>query len=143
MKEALLYELLDHKMVHCHLCPHECVIPAGKTGYCGVRKNIDGTLYALTYSEVSSIAVDPIEKKPLYHFYPGASAFSIGTFGCNMRCQHCQNWEISHHSANENGDGLSKLSPADVVAMAQNMTVRLSPGPIMSRASGLNIFSTP
>lgn len=62
MKEALLYEHLDHKIVHCHLCPHECVIPAGKTGYCGVRKNIDGILYALTYGKVSSIAVDPIEK---------------------------------------------------------------------------------
>ena len=119
MKEALLYEHLDHKMVHCHLCPHECVIPAGKTGYCGVRKNIDGTLYALTYGKVSSIAVDPIEKKPLYHFYPGASAFSIGTFGCNLRCQHCQNWEISHRGTNENGDGLNDLSPMDVIGMAQ------------------------
>ncbi len=119
MKEALLYEKLAHEMVHCHLCPHECVIPEGKTGYCGVRKNVEGSLYALTYGKVISIAIDPIEKKPLNHFYPGASAFSIGTFGCNMRCQHCQNWEISHRGATEDGDQLRKLSPEQAVAMAK------------------------
>ncbi len=119
MKEALLYEKLSHKMVHCHLCPHDCVIPEGKTGFCGVRKNNDGKLYALTYSRVTSIAIDPIEKKPLNHFYPGASAMSLGTFGCNMRCKHCQNWEISHHSADEAGNGMRELSPADAVELAQ------------------------
>lgn len=118
MKEALLYEKLGHRMVHCHLCPHECVIPEGKTGFCGVRKNVDGTLYALTYGRVVSIAIDPIEKKPLNHFYPGASALSIGTFGCNMRCRHCCNWEISHHAAAESGEGLYELTPEAAVAMA-------------------------
>lgn len=120
MKEALLYEKLSHKMVHCRLCPHNCVIPEGKTGFCGVRKNADGILYALTYGKVVSIAIDPIEKKPLNHFYPGASAFSIGTFGCNMRCLHCCNWEISHHSATEGGEGLKELSPEMAVRMAQD-----------------------
>ena len=119
MKEALLYEKLSHKMVHCHLCPRDCVIPEGKTGFCGVRKNVDGTLFALTYGRVVSIAIDPIEKKPLNHFYPGASALSIGTFGCNMRCLHCCNWEISHHSAIESGEGLHDLSPAAAVAMTK------------------------
>jgi pyruvate formate lyase activating enzyme len=120
MKEELLYEKLSHKMVHCHLCPHDCVIPEGKTGYCGVRKNSDGTLYALTYGKVVSIAIDPIEKKPLNHFYPGASAFSIGTFGCNMRCKHCCNWTISHHTATEEGLDLHDLSPEEAVQMAKD-----------------------
>lgn len=118
MKEALLYEKLAHEMVHCHLCPHSCIIPEGKTGFCGVRKNVQGTLFALTYGKVVSIAIDPIEKKPLNHFYPGASAFSIGTFGCNMRCLHCCNWEISHHAAAELDDGLlHDLTPAEAVAL--------------------------
>jgi pyruvate formate lyase activating enzyme len=115
MKEAMLYERIGHKMVQCRLCPHNCVIPEGKTGYCGVRKNRDGTLYALTYGRVASAAVDPIEKKPLYHFHPGSPTFSIGTFGCNMRCKHCQNWEISHHGAEENGEGLRELTPAELI----------------------------
>jgi len=119
MKEAMLYEHIGHRMVRCHLCPHNCVIPEGRTGYCGVRKNLGGTLYALTYGKVSSIAIDPIEKKPLYHFYPGTPILSIGTFGCNMRCKHCQNWEISHHDASEDGSGLSELTPEQAVALAQ------------------------
>lgn len=118
MKEALYYQKLGEQRVHCNLCPHECQISEGKTGLCEVRKNIGGTLFALTYGKVVSVCVDPIEKKPLNHFYPGASAFSIGTFGCNMRCLHCQNWQISHHCATEDGDGLSDLSPAQAVALA-------------------------
>jgi pyruvate formate lyase activating enzyme len=117
VKEALLYEQIGHQMVHCHLCPHECVIPEGRTGFCGVRKNVEGRLYALTYGRVASIAIDPIEKKPLYHFYPGAPTMSVGTYGCNMRCKHCQNWEISHHAATELGEGMTELSPQDMVAL--------------------------
>lgn len=119
MREALLYERVGHKIVHCHLCPHECVIPEGRTGFCGVRKNLDGSLYALTYGRVASVAVDPIEKKPLYHFYPGAPTLSVGTFGCNMRCKHCQNWEISHHSATEDGSDLARLEPEELVKLAR------------------------
>ncbi len=119
MKEALLYEQVGHNVVHCRLCPHECVIPEGRTGFCGVRKNIGGSLYALTYGRVASAAVDPIEKKPLYHFYPGTPTMSIGTFGCNMRCKHCQNWEISHHSATEDGSDLVELHPEELVRIAQ------------------------
>lgn len=118
MKEALYYSKLQDGRVHCTLCPHECRIAEGKTGYCGVRKNMGGSLYALTYARVVSVCVDPIEKKPLNHFYPGSSAFSIGTFGCNMRCLHCQNWQISHHCADESGEGLAELSPEQAVALA-------------------------
>ncbi len=119
MREAMLYEQIGHQMTHCHLCPHECVIPEGRTGYCGVRKNVGGRLYALTYGKVASIAIDPIEKKPLYHFYPGTPILSVGTFGCNMRCKHCQNWEISHQAATEGGDGMTDLPPQGLVALAR------------------------
>ena len=120
MKEAMMYESIGHEMAHCHLCPHNCVIPEGKTGHCGVRKNIQGTLYALTYNSVTSMAIDPIEKKPLYHFYPGTPTLSIGTFGCNMRCKHCQNWEISHHQATENGNGMHDLNPEALIQLTKD-----------------------
>lgn len=120
MKEAMIYESIGHEMVHCHLCPHNCVIPEGKTGFCGVRQNKKGKLYALTYEMVTSAAIDPIEKKPLYHFYPGTPTMSVGTFGCNMRCKHCQNWEISHHKATENGDGMQRLSPEALVRLTKD-----------------------
>ncbi len=96
MKEALFYEKLGDGNVRCALCPHNCVIAEGKSGFCGVRKNTDGILETLVYGKVSSVAIDPIEKKPLFNFNPGSSVFSMGTLGCNMHCQHCQNWEISH-----------------------------------------------
>ena len=96
LKEAMLYEQLPEGKVHCFLCPWECKIAKGNGGFCGVRQNIDGKLYTLIYGKASSIAADPIEKKPLFHFYPGSTALSLGTYGCNMRCGHCQNWQISH-----------------------------------------------
>ncbi len=95
MEEARFYEKLGDKKVQCHLCPHECVIADGKKGVCRVRENQSGTLYSLIYQQLSSHSVDPVEKKPLYHFHPGSSAFSIGTIGCNLSCDFCQNWEIS------------------------------------------------
>ncbi|MFN4224569.1 MAG: AmmeMemoRadiSam system radical SAM enzyme, partial [Fervidobacterium nodosum] len=85
----------DENKLQCVLCPHECLISDGRTGICKVRKNIEGKLYSLNYGEVTSMALDPIEKKPLFHFYPGSSIISIGTWGCNFRCAFCQNWEIS------------------------------------------------
>lgn len=118
LKEALL-QAPEGERVRCSLCPWRCLIGRGKRGVCGVRLNDGGTLYSLIYGKVSSIAVDPIEKKPLFHFYPGSKVFSLGTFGCNMRCRHCQNWEISHASP-EVGDGrLSELPPAAAVKLAQ------------------------
>jgi pyruvate formate lyase activating enzyme len=95
MEEARFYENLPDKKVRCHLCPHECVIADGKRGICRVRENQGGTLYSLVYGELTSYCVDPIEKKPLYHFHPGSAAFSIGTNGCNLSCTFCQNWGIS------------------------------------------------
>ena len=101
LKEALYYEKLDNKIVQCHLCPRNCVIPPGKRGFCAVRENREGTLYALSYGKLVAIHIDPIEKKPFFHFLPGSEAFSIATAGCNLRCKFCQNWEISQKRPEE------------------------------------------
>jgi pyruvate formate lyase activating enzyme len=93
--EARFYEKLPHKKIRCNLCPRECVIDDRERGYCGVRENREGTYYSLVYSRPCTYHVDPIEKKPLFHFYPGSMAFSIATAGCNVNCKFCQNWEIS------------------------------------------------
>ncbi len=93
--EAKYYEKLPHRKIKCVLCPRECVIDDLETGYCGVRENYGGTYYTLVHSRPCSAHVDPIEKKPLFHFLPGTTAFSIATVGCNVLCKFCQNWEIS------------------------------------------------
>ncbi|RLF90107.1 AmmeMemoRadiSam system radical SAM enzyme [Thermococci archaeon] len=118
MKEAKYWEPLDGKKVRCHLCPLNCIINEGKRGSCRVRVNINGKLYALNYGKVSSIALDPIEKKPLFHFWPGSCAFSIGTVGCNMHCKHCQNWEISQ--ADESFPYLQDATPEAIVRLAKH-----------------------
>lgn len=97
MKEALLYEKLDGTDLRCHLCAHNCLIKKGKRGICAVRENRDGILYSLVYGKVISMNIDPIEKKPLFHFLPGSTSLSIATAGCNFRCKHCQNYEISQY----------------------------------------------
>ncbi len=98
MKEALLYETMDEDQVRCNLCSHRCVIPEGGVGVCRVRKNEGGTLYTLVYGKTISQHVDPIEKKPLYHYLPGTGSYSIATPGCNFHCRWCQNWDIVHMS---------------------------------------------
>lgn len=95
MYEARLYEKMEDNRVRCRLCSHRCTIADAKTGICGVRMNRGGVLYAESYGKVSAEAVDPIEKKPLYHFLPGTNVYSLGGIGCNFKCRHCQNWEIS------------------------------------------------
>lgn len=95
MKEALFYENLDGGKVKCTLCPRGCVVADSRTGTCGVRENVKGKLYSLVYEKPVAIHVDPIEKKPLYHFYPGAKILSIGTYGCNLDCKFCQNYDLS------------------------------------------------
>ncbi len=117
MREALLWET-DGDRVHCLLCPHSCRIGDGKRGVCGVRENQGGTLIALTYGQVSSIAVDPIEKKPVFHYFPGTKVLSLGSVGCTMRCEHCQNWQISRGRPGEPGSDLHEVLPEMVVDMA-------------------------
>ncbi len=93
--EALHYEKMEGKKVTCKLCPKECRVADSERGYCGVRENIDGVYKTLVYGRPCSLHVDPIEKKPLFHYMPGTSAFSLATAGCNMECKFCQNWDIS------------------------------------------------
>ena len=119
MKEALLFEKLNDQKVRCHLCGHRCVIPAGKLGVCKVRQNVDGTLHTLVYGSAISQNVDPIEKKPLYHFYPGSGSFSIATLGCNFQCKWCQNWEIAHMPRQRGLIRVENTSPEELVAKAQ------------------------
>ncbi len=103
MKKADFYKKLDGQKVQCLLCPHQCVIQENKRGVCKVRKNFDGELISENYEKVCSMAFDPIEKKPLYHYFPGRIIFSVGNIGCNLNCQFCQNWEISQTSVDEYG----------------------------------------
>ncbi len=95
MKEAMFWEEEGDK-VRCNLCPHHCLIGEGERGLCNVRENRDGTLYSIIYGKAASLALDPIEKKPLYHFHPGTQALSYGTMGCNFRCRFCQNASLSN-----------------------------------------------
>ncbi|WP_265443207.1 AmmeMemoRadiSam system radical SAM enzyme [Acetivibrio straminisolvens] len=95
-KPAMFYNRMEDLKVHCYLCPHNCTINPGRFGVCRARKNIDGDLHSLNYGKISSIALDPIEKKPLYRFKGGSKILSIGTFGCNLKCSFCQNWVIAH-----------------------------------------------
>jgi len=116
--EALLYEKLENKSVHCYLCAHQCRIAPLKFGFCGVRENIEGTLYTHAYGKVIAAHVDPIEKKPLYHFFPGSTAFSIATIGCNFRCGFCQNWQISQSTFRDGDFAGEDLRPDDIVNLA-------------------------
>ena len=121
MKEALFYENINGK-VRCHLCNHHCIIKEGKRGICGVRENRQGRLYSLVYGKSVAAGVDPIEKKPFFNFYPGTTAYSVATVGCNFRCLHCQNWDISQMPKGKKGKIIGdELSPEKVVANAKSM----------------------
>jgi pyruvate formate lyase activating enzyme len=115
--KAEYQETLPDKKVKCHLCPHYCVIGEGKSGLCRTRINIEGTFFAQSYGKICSIGLDPIEKKPLYHYYPGSKIFSVATSGCNLRCLNCQNWEISQFSPDENR--YNYLKPAEIAGLAK------------------------
>lgn len=121
MIEAMLYEPLSDKSVQCHLCSHRCKIKDGKRGICAVRENRDGKLYSLVYGKVVAEHVDPIEKKPLFNFWPGTLAYSIGTVGCNFRCKYCQNADISQFPIERSPHILGEeRTPADIVRNAQS-----------------------
>ncbi len=119
MKKAMLYERLSDSKVRCNLCAHRCVIADGKRGICHVRENQGGTLYTLVYGRTIAQHVDPVEKKPLFHFYPGTTAYSIATPGCNFRCRWCQNWEISQMPREQDLITGEEASPEQIVAVAQ------------------------
>ncbi len=114
--EALFYEKLYDKRVKCHLCPHNCSIKDGDTGICSVRRNIEGQLISENYGLLSSVNFDPIEKKPLYHFFPGSIILSLGSIGCNMKCTCCQNWHISQTSLKEFPD-MDIYKPAEILKL--------------------------
>lgn len=119
MKEALLYNKEDDGKVRCKLCAHRCLIKPGETGFCGVRSNEGGVLYALTYEKLAAAHIDPIEKKPLYHFYPGMSSYSVSTPGCNFRCEFCQNSSLAQVEK-EVLAGISNVSVNRVVEDVKN-----------------------
>jgi pyruvate formate lyase activating enzyme len=123
MKKALLGEPLEGKIVACHLCAHECRIPEGKSGVCRVRKNLGGELFSLNSDRVIAANLDPIEKKPLYHFLPGSYSFSIASMGCNFSCRFCQNHSISMVNEEKDIQG-DEISPAQLVAMAGKSRAR-------------------
>lgn len=130
MREALFYEVAANQRVRCTLCPHFCKVAPGRHGACGVRINREGKLYTLVADRVVAQEVDPIEKKPLFHFLPGSSAYSIATVGCNLRCLFCQNWEISQ------GPKTEPAEPPDFVCapMAERPMTRLGGLPVTPEA---------
>ena len=115
LKEAYLYQQLENLAVRCQTCAHNCFLKINQDGLCGVRKNIQGKLFVLNYGRAVAAAIDPIEKKPLYHFMPGTFTFSVAAAGCNFRCLNCQNWEISQVAKNKN------LKKADIEKLGYDL----------------------
>jgi len=124
MREALLYEKLPDLRVRCHTCQWRCQIGPERFGVCGMYQNREGTLYNLNYAIASSVAPDPVEKKPLFHFFPGSLVFSLGTLGCNFHCKHCQNWEISTADSQTIRRGGQELPPEEQVELAKRYRCR-------------------
>jgi len=114
LREALHYQKDEGNRVTCLLCPHRCSLKDGARGFCRARKNEGGRLFSLNYARCTSYALDPTEKKPLYHFYPGSYLLSLGTTGCNLKCGFCQNWTISQSDAET-----VRITPEDAVEMAR------------------------
>ncbi|KPJ70606.1 hypothetical protein AMJ51_01465 [Microgenomates bacterium DG_75] len=113
LKEASFYEQLSGGEVRCNLCPNRCVLAEGQRGICRVRENIGGKLYSLIYGQPATIHLDPIEKKPFYHFLPGTKVYSLASAGCNLRCKYCQNWDIAQRAPEELES--VKMSPEEIV----------------------------
>jgi pyruvate formate lyase activating enzyme len=120
MNEAILYNKLPESRVRCNVCQWRCIIAPGKTGVCKARRNTGGALYTLNYAEVTAANADPIEKKPLFHFFPGSSCYSLGSWGCNFHCTHCQNWQISCVEKPEDiGKQAQKISPQQAISLTR------------------------
>jgi len=127
MKEAYLYQKLKDNKVRCQNCAHYCKVFPGKRGICGVRENINGKLYALNYGKIIALEVDPIEKKPFFHFLPKTYSLSIAAVGCNFRCLNCQNSDISQGFKNQKEIPGDDFSPEDIVKLAlKNKTPSIS-----------------
>jgi len=127
VKDAWMSLQLPNSNVQCLACNHHCRISPAHKGICGVRKNIDGSLKILVYGRASAVNIDPIEKKPLFHFYPGSQIFSFGTVGCNFRCDFCQNWQISqYHRCHQDNDithsGIA-LSPEEIIKQCLELKI--------------------
>ncbi|MEW6600820.1 MAG: AmmeMemoRadiSam system radical SAM enzyme [Nitrospirota bacterium] len=124
MKEAMFYEKLEKRQVRCFLCAHHCTVSEDKRGICGVRENRGGTLYSLVYGKLISMNIDPIEKKPLFHFLPGSTSMSIATVGCNFKCRHCQNSGISQYPGKHSDIPGDIITPEEVVGAAEKAGCR-------------------
>lgn len=118
MKEARLYQKLDENKVQCQTCAHGCKLEPDQKGICGVRQNIDGKLFSLVYGKAIATHVDPIEKKPLFHYLPGSRSYSVATVGCNMRCENCQNADISQMPRDQKRIMGQDLLPGEIVQTA-------------------------
>ena len=119
MHEAMLYKKLPNSRARCNICQWRCTIGPTKFGVCRMYQNRDGMLYNRNYAQASSVAADPIEKKPLFHFFPGSSAFSVGGWGCNFHCEDCQNWQISCPENDEPWRGSREVQPQAAIEMAK------------------------
>ncbi len=115
----MFYEKIEKQKTRCFLCAHHCVILEGKRGKCGVRENRGGTLYSLVYGKLISMNIDPIEKKPLFHFYPASTSLSISTVGCNFKCSHCQNYDISQYPKEHGDIPGEEIAPEQVIDAAE------------------------
>jgi len=120
IKEAILYQSLTEGKVQCNICQRRCKIHPGKRGYCWDRMNLDGKLYTLAYGQVATSWIAPIEIKPMFHFFPGSRALSLGTLGCNFRCPGCQNWDIAHRQIQEDTPLTEYIAPEEAVEAAKN-----------------------
>jgi len=122
VKEAYFYSKLGDRTVRCGTCPHECVVTPGNRGRCSTKVNLDGKLYTISYANPCTVHADPVEKKPLLHFYPGTKALSLAVAGCNFHCLNCQNWEISQTSPDKTRN--YNISPEKIVSMASKNNCR-------------------
>ena len=140
LHEARWWETMADGRLHCYLCPRHCHIGEGQHGFCFIRKNEAGRLVQLGYGRPAAIAMDPVEKKPLNHFFPGTKILSMGTAGCNMGCFFCQNWDISKAKSDQ-VNSLALSPERRGRSWRWSITRRTSPSPTTSRPSGASTSS--